>query len=1145
MKPVVNVVSPSPQHAALPAPHVGRPVADTDASVLRAAVVTTQRELATACASTLLLLAVTMTASFAAPQAVAQDAPPAPSRAASDAMAGGAASSPGSILPAGAAAAAAVPTAASCAAVARYAGITQPPLNATNCNLPDADAARRRAASEEMLSRTRGEALSISWSRDGVPADGQSAVVLRVEALDRDGKPLARPVRVTVEASRGRIDGADLASRASQPRFLADRDRREPGVQLVLDAGVGETVLIAPHEAGDAILRVSSGDLEVEGRLSFLPDLRPAIAVGIVEGQAHLAKRSTGANTPAIEDDGLEAELSALDRDEDGDTISSFNGRAAFFYKGVVRDELLLTAAYDSDKDRTRLFRDIQPDQFYPIYGDSSLKGFEAQSTGRGYLRLERGKSYLLGGDFLTEGGGNSLRDLGQYSRSLNGLRTHYENGRLQFNAWGARDSARQVIDEQPGRGVSGPYEVSTPDGIANSEKVEIVVRDRSQPSIVLSVQPLIRYTDYEFEPFTGRLLLRKPVPSLDANLNPVSIRVTYEVDEGGPDFNTFGADLQIRPFESFELGLSYARADDPAEPYGIGSINAAWQLGRRTTWVAELARTERDASLVQTLSEGHGFRTELRHAGEKLDARLFYGRTTDDFDNPSATLDGGRDEAGGKLTWRFTEATDFTAEALQTEDVRVGASRRGATATVGHWLNQIFRIEAGLRWFDDEVSADAASSIHTTYSSVYSLMPAGSLGAGAFVNGATPSSGQNTTARLKLIARAGEKALVYVEGEQGLDDSDAYALAVGGEYQVLEKARLYARHELADSLSGFYGLDEDESRRATVFGVDSAYSDDASLFSEYRLRSAIPGRESEAAVGLRNLWPLRPGLAFSTALERVQVFDGSHRDATAAAFGVESTRREQAKASARFEYRTDEAADTWLSTLAYTRKLSRDWSLLARNLYSLSEGEDPALGELMQNRGIVGLAWRETDRNLWNALLRYEVKLERDTGTADPFERTAHVISMHANYHPRRPLTLAAQLAAKQVDETFGRGAGSIDDEFRAWLVGGRVIYDLTERWDLGLHASSLMSSGSRQYGIGLETGYALIDNLWLSVGFNFLGFSDDDLVDSDYTARGAYLRLRYKFDEKLFRGDDPRWNNSLAPAGRAQSAPLEQRAP
>jgi hypothetical protein len=97
--------------------------------------------------------------------------------------------------------------------------------------------------------------------------------------------------------------------------------------------------------------------------------------------------------------------------------------------------------------------------------------------------------------------------------------------------------------------------------------------------------------------------------------------------------------------------------------------------------------------------------------------------------------------------------------------------------------------------------------------------------------------------------------------------------------------------------------------------------------------------------------------------------------------------------------------------------------------------------------------------------------------------------------------------------------------------------MYDVTERWDVGVAASTLFADGSERYALGFETGYAIVDNLWLSIGYNLTGFTDDDLTDSDYTRRGPYIRLRFKFDEKLFRGKDPGWNNSLTPESGGQA--------
>merc|ERR1711879_731152 len=101
-----------------------------------------------------------------------------------------------------------------------------------------------------------------------------------------------------------------------------------------------------------------------------------------------------------VENDGFERELKQLSYNFNSLTADA---RFAFFLKGKVSGKTLLTAAFDTEKDKEeRLFRDIRPDEFYPLYGESSVKGFDAQSSGRLYVRLDRGKTYALYGDFIT-----------------------------------------------------------------------------------------------------------------------------------------------------------------------------------------------------------------------------------------------------------------------------------------------------------------------------------------------------------------------------------------------------------------------------------------------------------------------------------------------------------------------------------------------------------------------------------------------------------------------------------------------------------------------------------------------------------------------------------------------------------------------
>ena len=105
--------------------------------------------------------------------------------------------------------------------------------------------------------------------------------------------------------------------------------------------------------------------------------------------------------------------------------------------------------------------------------------------------------------------------------------------------------------------------------------------------------------------------------------------------------------------------------------------------------------------------------------------------------------------------------------------------------------------------------------------------------------------------------------------------------------------------------------------------------------------------------------------------------------------------------------------------------------------------------------------------------------------------------------------------------------------DSYNAGLVGGRVTYDVTNRWSVGTLVSVLQGQNSaRQYAYGLEMGYVVMDNLLVTLGYNWSGFRDGDLTGGDYTNRGWVFGMRYKFDEDLFKKNDPAVNKTLSPA-------------
>ena len=906
-----------------------------------------------------------------------------------------------------------------------------------------------------------------------VPADGAHSARIVVELQDAAGIRSGFRAPVTLESTMGEWNVADL-------------DPREPGVQVFVEGGRSEFELRGPATAGVAEVRATSGSnvgIESTTQVEFVPALRPMIGVGVVEGSLSLNKLSAGSLVAAGDNDGFERELTQFS--SDGKLTGG--ARAALFLKGKVRGDYLLTLGYDSDKDtRERLFRDIQPDRFYPVYGDSSVKGFDAQSTSRLYVRIDRNRSYLLAGDFTTQAL-SEARKLGAYNRSLNGLTEHYERGGFAVRGFASHDNARHVVDEIPANGTSGPYALSSTDALENSEQVEILVRDRDQPAVIISATPQQRFSDYEIEAFTGRLLFRAPVPSVDANLNPISIRISYDVEQGGKDFLTAGLDSRITVTNRLEIGASVVEDRNPEDKQRIVGTNATFKLGDVTTLIAEAAHTRRH-EMDEDEHDGLGARLELRHEGTQTQVRAYAARTDEEFDNPSGYMTGNRSEAGAKAAYSVNSRTRLLAEALHTGDVTTGAKRDGALIGIERSFARSVKIETGVRHVIDTPADDAPPEA---------------------LKDDTTSVRTKLTAPVPGLARA----TLFGEYEQDVSDSDQRVLAFGGEYHIRNRTRFYARQEVISSLSGPYALDPNQRHNTTVFGLDSTYLGDDHMFSEYRVGNGLSGREAQAAIGLRNRWAIAQGLRLDTTLERVDALSGSPESESNAVTGaIEYTRNPLWKGTARLELRDGATSDGILSTLGIAYKLAQDWTFLGKNVFALTDnsGRQP---DREQERLQLGFAYRDGTTNRWNGLGRYEFK--REEGVEAGTTRLVHLISTHMDYQLRRTTVVRGQLAAKHFQEDFlgMRAVGDIQ------LIAARITQDIGKRWDLGFAVRALFPGSFDDYqgGLGAEAGYLIRESLWLSAGYNVVGFHDDDLAGENYTRRGAFVRIRFKFDETL----------------------------
>ncbi len=929
--------------------------------------------------------------------------------------------------------------------------------------------------------------VQLEVPQDGIPADGQSLVKIIVRATDATGKPLAGRVPVTIESSLGRWLGDDIGA-------------TEQGRQVVLADGEGSYTLIAAAQPGRGEVRVTTPDGVATMPITFIPVVRPLMATGLLNARIDFRSLIKGGNALASDADGFEESLRDWTFEKDSGKVRG-GARGALFMKGKVLNDQLLTLSYDSERDRgATLFRDIRPDEFFPVYGDASIREFDAQSRRRFYVRLDRGTSFTMFGDFQTTRA-DERRTLSAYDRTLNGAVEHFEGSKGTATLFASRGRVRQTVDEIPGRGISGPYSLRSAQGLINSERVEIITRDRNQPSVILSRVAMTRFADYTIEPLSGRLIFRVPVPSADANLNPVSIRVTYETDSAnGDNFWVYGGDGSVRLGDAFELGGTFAQDENPLIKTRLAGVNATAKLGLGTLLFGEFAQTDTSGT------SGSAFRIELRHQSEKFEGRVFAARSDSAFSNTSSTFFGGRTEFGGRFSTRLNEKTRLIGDALHTENnTALEGKRDGALIAIEREFDKAWRGEFGYRYAKE--------------SGNYSPNPGafGQINRGLVDNDVSALRG-----RLTWTLPEQTRSSLFTEYEQDIRD-DSHRGAVGGEYIVSNNTRLYARHEWLTSTHGAYALNEGTNQQYTVFGVDADYLKNTQMFSEYRGRDSFNGRDAEASIGLRNRWAIAPGLLVNTTFERVSPLAGGSLgtgyvvpsgDALAVTGAVEWTRPSLWKSTARLEFRNADSGDNFLGSFGYARKLTRDWTLLGRTLWDVFETS----GKETHGFSQLGLAWRETDRNRWNALMRYENRLSHfgSTGVTEPTENMANILAALVNFQPQDRVTLSGRYAAKFARDDIG----SLSTKTNSQLLMGRGIFDLNRRLDAGLISSVLFSDGfsSRQYGLGAELGLIVMKNLRIAGGYNIFGFTDKDLNTFGTTRKGLYLDLGFKFDESLF---------------------------
>jgi hypothetical protein len=160
-----------------------------------------------------------------------------------------------------------------------------------------------------------------------------------------------------------------------------------------------------------------------------------------------------------------------------------------------------------------------------------------------------------------------------------------------------------------------------------------------------------------------------------------------------------------------------------------------------------------------------------------------------------------------------------------------------------------------------------------------------------------------------------------------------------------------------------------------------------------------------------------------------------------------------------------------------------------------------------------LGLVYRPFERN-WTFLDRLDYSAYEETGSDIDLTAWKLVNNFNANFRASDDLQISFQYGAKYVKDTV---AGQVYSGLTQ-LFGAEGRYDLNSRWDIGAWTSFLtaLDAGTADYGVGASVGYGLMENMWLSFGYNIHGFEDSDFSQGDFTARGPFVKFRMKFDQK-----------------------------
>jgi hypothetical protein len=721
-------------------------------------------------------------------------------------------------------------------------------------------------------------------------------------------------------------------------------------------------------------------------------------------------------------------------------------GRLAFYLKGKIKGRYLLTAAGDTgeddienlfkgldDKDPRQLLRRLDPDDYYPVYGDESTTFEDAPTRGKFYVRLDRGDSHVMWGNFKTEIGNTEyLRN----ERGLYGANGVYRSESV--TSFGERKTQAQLYAAQPGtlpqrdilRGTGGSaYFLKRQDITVGSETVTVEIRDRVT-NRVLERRTLRYGFDYRIDYLQGVIILARPLSSSTGTDdavrsdalggNNVFLVVNYEYtpaagdvdgyvyggraeqwvgehvrvgvtgmseNTGPADQNLVGADIQLRHSERTSLEAEIAHSEGPG-------FSKSYSYDGGLTIDEQGTAGARNRKALAYRVEGKADLGEITGDGVKGDLSAYFERREGGFSSLTEDVTDTERSFGGKAS---VELSDKLTVKGEYDDLKVadGKVEREGKGQLEYEFSEHWTAGVGVTHSQRENADDVVDSDDDT-------------------------TGKRTDIGLRLTRLWDDNNLAYVFGQVTVDRtgdrSKADRIGVGGKKQLTEKIGVEA--EISTGSTGLgglaaidyaptaddhyylgYRLDPDrwdsfdypydlqgDDLGGIVAGARHRFNDQWAARAEDnydlfgRRRSLTQTYGVDYTPDAR--WTLSGGIEIGTiyddTIDEDTGLKNSDFDRKAISLSVgyrdEDLFSARLKGEARFEDSEDDTRDrnSFLIAGGVNVKVSEDWQSLLNVDAVISDNTSDTLLDGDYVEGSFGFAYRPVDNDRLNALFKY-----------------------------------------------------------------------------------------------------------------------------------------------------------------------------